>query len=92
MAVNEFDTDSSKGLGALRAKNGSLWNWFIFSYYVAYFMQNTKQRLKGDGSQIWKISEVKSLPCYRVASGQGKVREIRFFFKVREKSGNFVNW
>ena len=28
----------------------------------------------------------------RVAIGQGKVREICFFFKVREKSGNFANW
>ena len=26
----------------------------------------------------------------RVAIGQGKVREILFFFKVREKSGNFA--
>ena len=25
----------------------------------------------------------------RVPTGQGKVREIIFFFKVREKSGNF---
>ena len=29
---------------------------------------------------------------FRVATGQGKVREIWFFFKVREKSGNFANW
>ena len=29
---------------------------------------------------------------YRVATGQGKVREIWFFFKIREKSGNFANW
>ena len=29
---------------------------------------------------------------HRVATGQGKVREISFFFKVREKSGNFANW
>jgi len=30
----------------------------------------------------------------RVPTGQGKVREICFFFKVREnlKSGNFANW
>ena len=28
----------------------------------------------------------------RVATGQGKVREISFFFKVREKSGNFAKW
>ena len=28
----------------------------------------------------------------RVATGQGNVREINFFFKVREKSGNFANW
>ena len=27
----------------------------------------------------------------RVPTGQGKVREICFFFKVREKSGNSVN-
>ena len=25
-------------------------------------------------------------------TGQGKVREICFFFKVREKSGNAVKW
>ena len=25
-------------------------------------------------------------------TGQGKVREISFFFKVREKSGNFEKW
>ena len=25
-------------------------------------------------------------------TGQGKVREIWFFFKVREKSGNSVKW
>ena len=30
--------------------------------------------------------------CYRVLSGHGKVREIWFFFKVREKSGNSVKW
>ena len=29
---------------------------------------------------------------YRVATGQGKVGEILFFFKVREKLGNFANW
>ena len=28
----------------------------------------------------------------RVPTGQGKVREIWFFFKVREKSGNSVKW
>ena len=28
----------------------------------------------------------------RVPSGQGKVREICCFFKVREKSGNSVKW
>ena len=28
----------------------------------------------------------------RVPTGQGKVREICFFFKVREKSGNSVKW
>ena len=28
----------------------------------------------------------------RVPTRQGKVREIRFFFKVREKSGNSVKW
>ena len=25
-------------------------------------------------------------------TGQGKVREICFFFKVREKSGNLIKW
>ena len=29
---------------------------------------------------------------YRVPTRQGKVREIWFFFKVREKSGNSVKW
>ena len=29
---------------------------------------------------------------FRVATGQGKVREILFFFKIREKSGNFAKW
>ena len=28
----------------------------------------------------------------RVLTRQGKVREIWFFFKVREKSGNSVKW
>ena len=28
----------------------------------------------------------------RVVTGQGKVREILFFFKVREKSGDFAKW
>ena len=28
----------------------------------------------------------------RVPTRQGKVREIWFFFKVREKSGNSVKW
>ena len=28
----------------------------------------------------------------RLSTGQGKVREICFFFKVREKSGNSVKW
>ena len=38
--------------------------------------------------QIW-FKMVNSLwPRLRVASGQGKVREIFLFFKVREKSGN----
>ena len=32
------------------------------------------------------------LPFYRVPTGQGKVREICFFFKVREKSRNSVKW
>ena len=30
-----------------------------------------------------------SLASFRVPTRQGKVREICFFFKVREKSGNF---
>ena len=29
---------------------------------------------------------------HRVPTRQGKVREIWFFFKVREKSGNSVKW
>ena len=29
---------------------------------------------------------------FRVPTRQGKVREIWFFFKVREKSGNSVKW
>ena len=29
---------------------------------------------------------------FRVPTRQGKVREICFFFKVREKSGNSVKW
>ena len=28
----------------------------------------------------------------RVPTGQGKVRDFYFFFKVREKSGNSVKW
>ena len=31
-------------------------------------------------------------PNSRVPTGQGKVSEIYFFFKVREKSGNSVKW
>ena len=31
-------------------------------------------------------------PYDRVPTRQGKVREIWFFFKVREKSGNSVKW
>ena len=30
--------------------------------------------------------------AFRVPTGQGKVREICFFFKVSEKSGNFEKW
>ena len=33
-----------------------------------------------------------SRPLNRVPTRQGKVREIWFFFKVREKSGNSVKW
>ena len=32
------------------------------------------------------------LGMYRVPTRQGKVREICFIFKVREKSGNSVKW
>ena len=32
------------------------------------------------------------LCIFRVPTRQGKVREIWFFFKVREKSGNSVKW
>ena len=35
-------TDGLKGLRALRAENDPLWNWFIFSYFIAYLMQFTK--------------------------------------------------
>ena len=31
-------------------------------------------------------------PSCRVATGQGRLREICFFFKVREKSGISVKW
>ena len=33
-----------------------------------------------------------SRTCRPISTGQGKVREIFFFFKVREKSGNFEKW
>ena len=32
------------------------------------------------------------ISMYRVPTRQGKVSEICFFFKVREKSGNSVKW
>ena len=38
---------------------------------------------------VWAIMPC---ACYRVPTRQGKVREIWFFFKVREKSGNSVKW
>ena len=37
------------------------------------------------------LIEVFKWLLYRVATGLGKVREISFFFKVREKPGNFAN-
>ena len=38
-----------------------------------------------------------TLPCLgisnnRVATGHGMVKELLFFFKVREKLGNFAEW
>ena len=52
-----------------------------------YFCQNTRA----------KINKTLLTVCYglntgRVSTGQGKVREICFFFKVSEKSGNSVKW
>ena len=38
------------------------------------------------------IQVFKEVYLYRVPTRQGKVREIWFFFKVREKSGNSVKW
>ena len=46
MSQTECHLWSAKGLRALRAKNRPLWNWFIFSYFVAYVMQITKYRVK----------------------------------------------
>ena len=47
--------------------------------------------------ELWQLVTV--LPAksdselmFRVPTRQGKVREIWFFFKVREKSGNTVKW
>ena len=39
-----------------------------------------------------KILNASCLAKNRVPTRQGKVREIWFFFKVREKSGNSVKW
>ena len=36
--------------------------------------------------------DVPTASLCRVPTRQGKVREICFFFKVREKSGNSVKW
>ena len=44
-----------------------------------------------EGSQvIFSKKGPLTLSYSRVPTGQGKVREICFFFKVREKSGNSV--
>ena len=45
------------------------------------------QIIKFIGQLIWL-----DFKFVRVPTGQGKVREICFFFKVREKSGNFEKW
>ena len=43
---------------------------------------------------VWYVQPAKPQISLRimVPTGQGKVREICFFFKVSEKSGNFVKW
>ena len=45
-------------------------------------------QLPGEGSNDVEDDPVSA----RVPTHQGKVREICFFFKVREKSGNSVKW
>ena len=44
---------------------------------------------------MWYVRPAKPRISLRIRQGahrQGKVREICFFFKVREKSGNSVKW
>ena len=61
-------------------------------------LSNLMLRSNGKCIRIW-INCIKNLHLRRyidgysrVPTGQGKVREICFFFKVREKSGSSVKW
>ena len=58
-----------------------------------------RQKVWRDGRTKWtdarttpKLYPSDFVSRYRVPTRQGKVREIWFFFKVREKSGNSVKW
>ena len=47
-----------KGLRAWRAKNGPLWNWFIFSYFVAYPMLITNLEKANRNNFVTSVSTV----------------------------------
>ena len=61
-----------------------------FSFFTV-FLKNRNIISKIKRSKVTDYA-VLSKCLNRVPTGQGKVREIRIVFKVREKSGNSVKW
>ena len=67
----------------------------LFLIGSSSFLQMTRTTIKSRmGSTFCQIRPptVELAALIRVPTRQGKVREIWFFFKVREKSGNSVKW
>ena len=78
---------------SLKMKNDDVSISYLFRSYCNFRFHTfhstlNRRQFVGVGIYLAKSFHIK----YRMATGRGNVRKIWFFFKVREKSGNFANW
>ena len=73
------------GGGEGAGRQGMVWGCDIFPKFVVKFPQPTGKSFQSNAPKFPRADKF-----YQGCYSQGKVREKQKFFKVREKSGNFL--